>query len=354
MSSSPESKFRVGRLWLLAVAAGALLAFPSGAGAATVVNGDFEAGSLAGWTRAPGGDPESGWFAYSGTKAPISTEELSEDRRAVPAPPQGTYGAISDEPDPGTHILYQDIALEPGTTHVLSMLVYYKSEAPIAAPDSLDAGSGMEIEPPPNQQYRIDVMRTSAAIDSVSPGDILTSVFRTVNGAPQELAATPVSVDLTPFAGQTVRLRLAEVDNQFFFNAGADAISIASTPLNAFTLGKLKLNKRKGTGQLKVSLPGPGTVTAVDSITSASKSASPSKKRKKRQALIKNAAATVTAPGVATLNIKPTGAGRKTLRKKGKLAFKLNVTFTPTGGTAATQQFKGKLKLTRKKKPGRR
>jgi hypothetical protein len=28
------------------------------------------------------------------------------------------------------------------------------------------------------------------------------------------------------------------------------------------------------------------------------------------------------------------------------------VTFTPTGGTAATQQFKGKLKLARKKKPG--
>ena len=59
------------------------------------------------------------------------------------------------------------------------------------------------------------------------------------------MAPTPVSVDLTPFAGQTVRLRLAEVDNRFFFNAGADAISISSVPINTFTFGKLTLNKRR-------------------------------------------------------------------------------------------------------------
>jgi len=335
---------------LAAVAAVTALAaiLSSSASAATVVNGDFEAGTLAGWTKAPGGDPESGWFAYSGTNAPISKEEMSETPRVVPAPPQGTYGAISDENGPGTHILYQDIALAPASSHVLSMIVYYKSEAPISSPDSLEPG-GMVIEPPPNQQYRIDVMKPSAPLDSVNPADILTTVFRTVNGAPQELGATPVTADLTPFAGQTVRLRLAEVDNQFFFNAGADAISIASTPVNTFSLGKLKLDKKKGTGELELTLPGPGTVTAADA--SAPK-ATTSKAKKKKSAVVKAAPLTVTAPGTATLKIKPTGAGKKKLKKAGKLSFKLNVTFTPTGGTAATQQFKGKLKLARKKKPG--
>ena len=61
--------------------------------------------------------------------------------RTVIAPPQGNFAAISDEDGPGTHILYQDIALEPGMTHSLSMLVYYQSEEPITvpSPDSLSA-----------------------------------------------------------------------------------------------------------------------------------------------------------------------------------------------------------------------
>ena len=61
--------------------------------------------------------------------------------------------------------------------------------------------------------------------------------------------------------------------------------------------------------------------------------------------MIKKASVTATAAGAVKLNLKPTGAGKKSLKKKGKLSFKLKVTFTPTGGTAATQQFKGKLKL---------
>jgi hypothetical protein len=44
---------------------------PAAASGATVVNGDFEAGSLAGWSQVS--SPGSGWFAYSGTNAPIST-----------------------------------------------------------------------------------------------------------------------------------------------------------------------------------------------------------------------------------------------------------------------------------------
>jgi hypothetical protein len=50
----------------------ALLA-PLGATAATVVNGDFETGTLAGWQlqNNPSGELESGsWYAYSGTSSP--------------------------------------------------------------------------------------------------------------------------------------------------------------------------------------------------------------------------------------------------------------------------------------------
>ena len=338
----------------VAVVAGLLALLAPAASAATVVNGDFESGTLSGWTTrdeaadfpAPGG-----WFAYSGTEAPISIEEeevgeeeFEEFPRSVLPPPQGNFGAISDENGPGTHILYQDISLEPGRSHTLSMTVYYGSEEPIVAPDTLSAG----IPGVPNQQYRIDVIKPTARITSVNPADMLTTVYRTLPGAPQTLVPTPVSVDLTPFAGQTVRLRLAEVDNLFFFNAGADAISISSVPINTFTFGKLTLDKKKGSGQLEVNVPGPGTLTEVDTrslVVTASASV-----KKPGPLRIRKASLPVTAAGAVKLNLKPTRAGKKTLKEKRKLSFKVQVTFTPTGGAAASQPFKGKLKLT--PKPG--
>ena len=166
----------------------------------------------------------------------------------VQAPPQGKFAAITDQGMPGHHVLYQDVALEPGRTQLLSMLVYYNSKGPIKSPDSLDF-EGIE-----NQQYRVDVMRPSSPIYSVAPGDILSTVFRTVEGDPTELTPRSVAVDLSQFAGQTVRIRLAEADNEGNFYAGADAVSIATgppppPPSNAFSFGKLKLNKKKGTGQ---------------------------------------------------------------------------------------------------------
>jgi hypothetical protein len=38
-----------------------------------------------------------------------------------------------------------------------------------------------------------------------------------------------MTFDLTPFAGQTVRLRSAEVDDQSFFEASVDAVTITRT-----------------------------------------------------------------------------------------------------------------------------
>ena len=58
------------------------------------------------------------------------------------------------------------------------------------------------------------------------------------------MGPTQLSADLTPFAGQTVRLRIANAVNDGVFNTGVDAVSITSTPPNnVFTMGKLKLNK---------------------------------------------------------------------------------------------------------------
>jgi Beta-lactamase len=78
--------------------------------------------------------------------------------------------------------------------------------------------------PEPNQQFRIDLIDPSAPIDSVAEDDVLLNVFRTSEGDPTSLAPTAVSVDLSPWAGETVRLRLAQTDNQGPLRAGVDNI----------------------------------------------------------------------------------------------------------------------------------
>lgn len=309
----------------LAVVAVSLLA-AAGASAATVVNGDFESGNLTGWQQANFPPDNSGaWFAYTGTAPPLA--EAIE----VPPPPAGNFAAITSQGGAGTHILYQDVALEPYYAHRLSLLAYYRSAAPLTTPSP----ETLNFEGPPNQQYRIDVMRPTAPIESVSAGDILATVFATKTGDPEELGPTPLSVDLTPFAGQTVRLRFAEVDNEFYFAAGTDSIAIQSTPpSNVVALGKPILNKKKGTAKLPVTVPGTGTLKIADV-----------KKTKKR---IKAKTVAATAAGTLNLPVKPTKSARKTLATKGKLKLKVAVTFTPTGGLAATVTRKLTLKLTPK------
>jgi hypothetical protein len=301
--------------------------------AAAVVNGDFETGTLEGWTKVgiPASGESGGWFAYSGLDAPVSTVGIDPEKkpRVIP-PPQGNFAAITDRSSSvaGTRILYQDIALEPGMTHVLSLTTYYNSAAPITVPTP-DTLSPKEFD---NQQYRIDVMKPSAPIDSVNPADILSTVFRTDNGDISFSPPLTLTADLTPFGGQVVRLRVAEVDRRDYLNAGVDAISIQSTPIppNSFSIGRFKLNRKRGTATLTVDVPWAGTVMAVDS------------RGIKRIATVTASAA---AAGTATLWLRPTYLARERLKSKRKLPFTLSVTFIPTGGAAATQIFSAELKL---------
>jgi hypothetical protein len=126
------------------------------------------------------------------------------------------------------------------------------------------------------------------------------------------------------------------------FNTGLDEVSITSTPLppsplptpsNAITRGKLTLNKSKETGKLAINLPGPGTLVAIG-------------KGKKKQ--VRKVNLTVTAAGTVKLPLNPTGVGKKMLNSTGKLKTGIDITFTPNGGTAATQTYKVTLKKTLK------
>ena len=186
---------------------------------ATIANGDFESGNLTGWTVSDVGS--GSWSNYTGTVSPISGFE-------IPAPPQGLRAAVTDQTGPGRHVLYQEITLEADHDHTLSFTLYYVNRAgAFFTPATLDPfASG------PNQQYRVDVMRPGTPVDAVD-ASVLRTLFLTKPGDALTLAPTPMTFDLSEWAGQTVRLRFAEVDNQLFFQAAVDDVRIVSVPRNA-------------------------------------------------------------------------------------------------------------------------
>lgn len=189
---------------------------PARSTAALISNGGFESGSFGGWTVVNRGSGD--WFVYDDVLTPLSGFAIS-------APPEGKFAATTDQTGPGSHILYQDVALETGFHHRLSFTVYYKNRSgQFATPPTLRHNG------PPNQQYRVDVVRPSARVRSLAAADVLATVFQTNVGDPATMAPTPTSFDLTGFAGTTVRIRFAEVDNQGYFAASVDNVEIISTP----------------------------------------------------------------------------------------------------------------------------
>ena len=167
-----------------------------------------------------------------------------------------------------------------------------------------------------------------------------------------ESYATPAAVTLTAHPG-------ADSDFAGFGGGGCSGTSATCTvnvsaptpvtatftlksglPSNAFTIDKVKRNKKKGTATMTVTVPGPGELALTG-------------KQVKPQRPARTARRPVTKPvggaGSATLKIKPKGKAKKKLKKKGKAKVKVDVTYTPTGGSSATQTRSIKLKRKRKK-----
>jgi Tol biopolymer transport system component len=97
-------------------------------------------------------------------------------------------------------------------------------------------------------------------------------------------------------------------------------------PSNHFLLGKIKLNKKKGTATIAVSVPGAGSLALTGKG-------------------VKKASATVKAAGKLGLTIKAVAKAKKKLSETGKVKLSLKITFQPAGGLAATRTTKATLKL---------
>ena len=186
---------------------------------------DFESGALTGWRAVVGGS--GGWFIYTnGSKAPDPTRSDPNVPFDVPDPPQGRFAAVSDANGPGTRILYRDVKLDGRLR--LHLTVFYAGVGGFRSPQTLAYD-----EPGANQQFRIDLLAPSAPIDSVAHRDVLVNIFATAPGDPDRREPSTVSVDVSRWAGQTVRLRLAVTDNGGPLRAGVDDIRFEPIGANA-------------------------------------------------------------------------------------------------------------------------
>ena len=212
----------VGALMLSAVlslfftACGHKTATPVRAPDGMFVMDDFESGALTDWKTL--GSGAGGWFVYrKGNRAPDPTHSDPNVPFDLPDPPQGKFAVVSDMSGPGTLISYRDVKLDG--RFMLHLTVFHAGAFGFSSPQTLAYD-----EPEANQQFRIDLVAPSAPIDSVTQGDVLVNVFRTSTGEPYDREPTAVKVDVSRWAGQTVRLRLAVTDNRGPLRVGVDDI----------------------------------------------------------------------------------------------------------------------------------
>jgi hypothetical protein len=179
---------------------------------------------LSGWGHAPGHpfNAGHGWFAYTG--------HISPSGFTIPAPPSGHYAAVSDQIGPGSNTLFQTFRVPAHAT--LSMTLWYRNRnVQFYSPQMLVPDQAR------NQQLRITITRPDAGLYSLKPADMLATVFATEPGDPASLGPKQIHYDLSALAGQLVRLRITEVDNQFFFQVGVDNVTVSDgTSATALTL----------------------------------------------------------------------------------------------------------------------
>jgi len=205
------------------VAALCLVAMPAFAASNLVVNGDFElnggpgTNKLTAWVIADQAGSSGSWYAQTGAFPMPPTERCSNE--SVAAPPSG-FAAMSNQSFKGSHVMYQDIALPALATKItLTYDLFIYTHGGFANQPTLDFNIL------PNTQFRADVVDPAAPVADMGSG-VLMNVYQSKPGDLRYAPYAMQTADLTQFAGRTIRLRFAQVDNVDCFNAGLDNVSI--------------------------------------------------------------------------------------------------------------------------------
>jgi hypothetical protein len=195
------------------------------ASGAESANWNFERGDFAGWRTLAFGS--GAWHVYAdATTPPDPADSDPHSVFKVPPPPEGRFGAVTDMRAPGARILHRTLKLDGRFR--LRLTLFHESVGEFASPPSL----AFHLEEP-NKQFRVELLEATAPATSMAAKHVLATIFQTSPGDRSSLRPREVTVDLSRWAGQNVRLRLAQVDNRGPLRAGVDNIrfdAISSGP----------------------------------------------------------------------------------------------------------------------------
>ena len=172
-----------------------------------ITNGDFETGDFSGWSAVNRGSQSwiGSWDINDGSFNPHGPY-------GALAPIGGNYDAVSWQRRSGFNSLYQDILLPTSfDTSFLSWDDRIRSGAPLS--DT-------------NQEWRVLVEDLNGAL--------IGEVFSTEPGSdPMQLGPNSRGFDVTSllsgYAGQSVRISFEQEDDEFYFNANLDNVSLTTT-----------------------------------------------------------------------------------------------------------------------------
>jgi hypothetical protein len=108
--------------------------------------------------------------------------------------------------------------------------------------------------------------------------------------------------------------------------SGGPGPAAAPLPDNGFAIGKVRLNKRRGTATVAVIVPGPGLVSLSGAVSQLR---------------------TVSAAGKVVLRVLPGPAQRRALRRKGSARVRLTIAFQPRGGVSNSRDLSLRLRKVR-------
>jgi hypothetical protein len=340
----------IARLTAIAATLVTAFALTGSANAATVVNGGFEAG-LSGWNQSLFNELSGSWVPYTGNGP------LPQSNDFVIAPFAGLGAAASDEFENSSSSLYQDVNLEAGFTHKFEYKHGWENDwsGGWATPSPMNFALLGVVD---NQQLRVDVIKTSADPRTTNSADILATSFQTDPSVPlvSEWTDGP-SLDLTPFAGQTVRLRFIYVADESYLHHVIDEVKITSNNIKPPTVSTAKLSTTKliakKSASIRFTTDEAGTATILLEKSAKGKrvgkncvrpSRKNSKKRDcKRWVALKGAQTSAVVVGANKLTVSAT----KKL-KPGKYRAKLFV--TDNGALASVPVYKTFTVVAKKKK----
>ena len=195
---------------------------------ANTTNGSFETGDFTGWSSLIFGSAN----LYVGTAPAGGCDSILPSNGVT----DGIYAAYFDMSGPNTTALWQDVVVP--TNGVVSLAITYENNAGAWFwTGALDYTGGS------NQHLRVDVMDPAATAFSVAAGDIYLTVMETGAASPLTVDKVTYSADISAWAGQTVRIRIAKVDNLGCFPVAVDNVQVYGTSsLNVPHVDDIRIN----------------------------------------------------------------------------------------------------------------